>query len=100
MVNDFELRKKLIHFRERIIFRNKYDDDWNRRHSILRRDMLRWLVKNMPLDEDEWYNLMPEKLFRNTDLEEFSLYAGKIITILNSFRRPVKLKYLQHKFWN
>ena len=100
MNSDEYLRKKLIEFRERIIFRDKHDDDQNRRRSILRRDMIRWLIKFKPLDEDEWYNLLPEKLFLKTDMKEFWRYARRVIRILNSTRRPVNLRYLKNKYWN
>ena len=100
MNSDEYLRKKLIEFRERIIFRDKHDDDRNRRRSILRRDMIRWLIKFKPLDEDEWYNLLPEKLFLKTDMKEFWRYARRVIRILNSTRRPVNLRYLKNKYWN
>ncbi|MCU9850615.1 hypothetical protein OEZ60_21850 [Defluviimonas sp. WL0024] len=87
MVEDTDLRRLLVDFRETEIYAKWHSDPTSRKHSVLRRGMIDWLIANKPDCLDEWIMGLPAQMRRQTDPDQFREYAPQILAILRRHQR-------------
>lgn len=90
-MNDYDLKKALIQFRENVICAETASDAASRKYGLLRRGMIEHLIERKPVTEASWWQSLPSRLKHNTEPAQFSRYAPDVIAIV---RRHVRVKNL------
>ena len=82
-MEDTDLRRALIDYRETFIWANAPFDVDARKASILRRSMIDQLIACKPQTVAEWRALIPPYHWRRTNQIEFEQHAYSVVAILN-----------------
>lgn len=91
-MEDADLRHQLIQFREQVIYSDTPSTNEFRKHCVLRRAMIDWLVANKPHDAAELVFGPPLYLTKNTDQAQVHRYGKQILGII---RRHQSLRVLR-----
>jgi hypothetical protein len=84
MSSDTYLRKALVNLREnRVLSQSATAEE--RRHCVLRRGMIDWLVAEKPQDLRELYERLPERLWIETDMQQLEKYSEEILKLVQLY---------------
>lgn len=91
-MEDTDLRQQLVDFRENVIYGECPSTDELRKHCILRRAMIDWLIAQKPHDLAELVFGPPAYIRKNTDRAQIKKYGVQIVGII---RRHQRLRVLR-----
>ena len=84
MSSDTYLRKVLVNLREKRVLRQSASAE-ERRHCVLRRGMIDWLVAEKPQDLGEWCEHLPQRLWLETDMQQLEKYGEEILKLVQLY---------------
>lgn len=85
MIEDTDLRKALVAFRENVLC-PLYRSDSERLTGLLRRSMIDFLIERKPDSISEWHYYLPKRLRKHLNSSEMFKHGDAVVDVIRAYR--------------